>query len=45
MPIFEPDAAALASIGDAVLKINQASDGFLGDRNIKAMTGMESDAQ
>ncbi len=44
-PIFEPDAAALASIGDAVLKFNQASDGYLGNRNIRAMTGMESDAE
>ena len=44
MPIFEPDAATLGVIGDAILKINQASEGFLGTRNIKAMIGMESDA-
>lgn len=44
-PIFEPDAAALGAIGDAILKINQASDGFLGSKNIKKMTGMESDAE
>lgn len=45
MPIFEPDAAGLASIGDAILKMNQASEGFLGEKNIKLLTGLESDAQ
>ena len=45
MPIFEPDASALASIGDAILKMNQASDGFLGARNIRTLTGLESDAE
>ena len=45
LPIFEPDAQGLASIGDAILKINQASEGFLGARNIRALTGMESDAE
>ena len=45
LPIFEPDAGALGSIGDAILKINQASEGFLGARNIRALTGMGSDAE
>ena len=45
LPIFEPDAAALGVIGDAILKINQASEGFLGTRNIKQLTGLESDAE
>lgn len=44
MPIFEPDASALGAIGDAILKVNQASEGFLGARNIKQLTGLESDA-
>ncbi len=44
-PIFEPDASALGAIGDAIYKINQASEGFLGSRNIKRMTDMESDAE
>ena len=44
-PIFEPDAAALGVIGDAILKINQASDGFMGARNIRALTGLRSDAE
>ncbi len=43
-PIFEPDAAALGAIGDAIGKINQAHEGFFGARNIKNITGMESDA-
>lgn len=42
-PIFEPDANALAATGDAIIKINQASEGFLGSRNIKQLTGLESD--
>lgn len=45
LPIFEPDAAALGVIGDAILKINQASEGFLGARNIRALTGLTSDAE
>ena len=45
LPIFEPDANALGAIGDAILKINQASEGFLGARNIKQLTGLESDAE
>ena len=45
MPIFEPDASALGAIGDAILKVNQASEGFLGARNIKQLTGLESDAE
>lgn len=44
LPIFEPDAQGLASIGDAILKMNQANEGFMGARNIRALTGMESDA-
>lgn len=45
MPIFEPDAAALGVLGDAILKINQASEGFMGVRNIRALTGMRSDVE
>ena len=43
MPIFEPDASTLGAIGDAILKINQASEGFLGADNIRRITGYESD--
>ncbi len=45
LPIFEPDAAALGVLGDAILKINQASEGFMGARNIRALTGLRSDAE
>lgn len=45
LPIFEPDAGALGVLGDAILKINQASEGFLGERNIRALTGLRSDAE
>lgn len=41
MPIFEPDAAGLASTGDGVLKLNQAAPGFV-DRDILIeLTGLE----
>lgn len=45
LPIFEPDATALSGVGDAILKINQAVPDYLGARNIKALTGMESDGK
>jgi hypothetical protein len=45
LPIFEPDAAGLASIGDAVLKMNQAQEGFMGANNIRALTGLSSDSE
>lgn len=45
LPIFEPDAASLGGLGDAILKINQAYPDFLGVKNIKALTGLECDAQ
>lgn len=45
LPIFEPDAGALGVLGDAILKINQASEGFMGERNIRALTGLRSDAE
>lgn len=43
MPIFEPDAAALGAIGDAIFKIEQAVPGYIGNRTIKKMTGLEND--
>jgi hypothetical protein len=45
LPIFEPDASMLGVLGDAILKINQASEGFMGAKNIRALTGLESDAE
>lgn len=44
LPIFEPDAGALGVLGDAILKMNQASEGFMGADNIRALTGLRSDA-
>lgn len=41
-PVFEPDAAALTGIADAILKINQALPGFMTARNIRLLTGLES---
>ena len=43
LPIFEPDAAALGAAGDAILKINQAVPDFIGNGNIRRLTGLESD--
>ena len=38
-PIFEPDAAMLAGIGDAVLKLNQAIPEYVNDEKMREMTG------
>lgn len=40
-PIFEPDAATLSSIGDGIIKINQAVPGYFNTDNLRMMTGME----
>ncbi len=45
LPIFEPDSSALGAVGDAVFKLNQAAPGFIGSRNLKRLTGLESDAE
>lgn len=42
-PIFEPDASAIASIGDALYKLSQVAPDFVGERNIHRLTGLESD--
>lgn len=44
-PIFEPDAAALGAVGDAIFKINQAVPDYIGAKAVHSMTGLESDAQ
>lgn len=43
-PVFEPDAAMLAGIGDGVAKINQAIPGYFGKENVRDLTGIESEA-
>lgn len=40
-PIFEPDAAMLSSMGDGVLKFNQAVPGYFNKDNLRTMTGIE----
>ncbi|MBR0455655.1 MAG: phage portal protein [Firmicutes bacterium] len=39
-PIFEPDASQLGTLGDAVLKINQAQPGYLDEEKIHELLGM-----
>lgn len=40
-PVFEPDAAMLSSIGDGVIKINQAVPGYFSADNLRDLTGIE----
>lgn len=40
-PVFEPDAAVLSGLGDAVGKINQAVPGYFGEENLRGLTGIE----
>lgn len=39
-PIFEPDNSALSVIGDGVIKINQAVDGYFTKDNLRDLTGI-----
>ena len=40
-PIFEPDNSALSVIGDGVIKINQAVDGYFNKESLRDLTGIE----
>lgn len=40
-PVFEPDAAMLGRIGDGTLKINQAIDGYIDEKRMRRLTGIE----
>lgn len=40
-PIFEPDFAALASIGDALYKLNEVSPDYIGEDTIQQLTGLK----
>ena len=40
-PTFEPDASMLSSIGDGIIKINQAIPGVIDEYRLKRMTGIE----
>lgn len=39
-PIFEPDAAALSTVGDGAIKINQALPGYIDDGKLRDLTGV-----
>lgn len=38
-PVFEPDAAMLSGIGDALIKIEQSHPGYVTDDKLKELTG------
>lgn len=40
-PIFEPDFAMLSSMGDGLIKINQAAPGYFNKDNLRMITGIE----
>lgn len=40
-PVFEPDSSMLGMIGDGANKINQALPGYIGERNMRKLTGIE----
>ena len=44
-PVFEPDASAIAAIGDAAVKVNQAVPGYFGSDNLRDMTGFEGESE
>lgn len=41
-PVFEPDAAALASIGDGAIKLNQAVPGYINAQSLSDLTGIKA---
>lgn len=41
-PVFEPDSAMLAAIGDGAAKINQAVPGYFGSGNLRELTGIDA---
>lgn len=42
-PVFEPDAATLSGIGDAVGKISAVVPGYFGKNNLRDLTGIRSE--
>ncbi len=44
-PIFEPDAAMLSTIGDGIVKVNQAIPGYFGNENTRALTGIDGETE
>ena len=43
LPVFEPDAAMLSTVGDGAIKMNQAVPGYFTKENLKSLTGIEPD--
>lgn len=44
-PLVEPDASTLSSIGDGVIKINQAIPGFFNTDNLSDLLGIEASSE
>ena len=42
-PVFEPDAATLSGIGDAVGKVNAVIPGYFGKDNLRDLTGVQAE--
>lgn len=42
LPVFEPDAAMLSSIGDGAIKVNQAVEGYFTKDTLENLTGIEA---
>ena len=40
LPIFEPDAATLAGIGDALMKLQQSFPEYVTERKLQELTGI-----
>lgn len=40
-PLFEPDSAMLASIGDGIIKLNQAVPGYVTNDTVRDLTGIK----
>ena len=41
LPVFEPDAAMLSSIGDGIIKLNQAIPDYIDEKRAHRMTGIK----
>lgn len=41
LPVFEPDASMLSTVGDGAIKINQAVPDFFTKENLRILTGIE----
>lgn len=42
LPVFEPDAAMLSTVGDGAIKINQAVPGYFTRESLTTLTGIEA---